>query len=53
MENSTRIIILMTMYGLPLILAIIYRINKNIKVKRKVISENEVSEILGEEPHFA
>ncbi len=49
METSTRIIALMTMYGLPLFLAIAYRINKNLKNNRKVISENEVSEILGEE----
>ena len=34
------------MYGLPLFLAIIYRINKNIKAKRNGITENEMVEIL-------
>ncbi len=49
METSGKTILLMTMYGLPICLAIIYRINKNIKLKRKMITENEVPDILGEE----
>ncbi len=39
----------MAMYGLPLCFAIIYRINKNMKLKRNMITENEVSGIIGQE----
>jgi chaperonin cofactor prefoldin len=47
MEISTKMVLLITMYGLPLWLAIRIRINKN-KIK-KMITENEVTDILGEE----
>ena len=49
METSTRIIALTIMYCLPLTLAIIYRINKNIKLKRNTITENELLGILRKE----
>lgn len=49
METSTGIILLMAFYALPICLAIIIRINKNKKIKTKMITENQVSEILGEE----
>ncbi|CAN5131645.1 hypothetical protein BH09BAC5_BH09BAC5_07730 [soil metagenome] len=39
----------MAMYGLPLCIAIVYKIRTNIKFKHKMITENEVSDILGEE----
>jgi hypothetical protein len=39
METTTKIILLTAMYGLPLCLAIIYRINENIKLKQKRIAK--------------
>lgn len=37
------------MYGLPLCLIIIYKIKNELKLKPKMITEKEVSDILGEE----
>ena len=48
METSTRVIVLIAMYGLPFCIAVIYRIIKNRKVKLNTITENEVLDILGE-----
>jgi|ERR1017187_468702 hypothetical protein len=48
METSEKIIALTIMYGLPLFLAIMYRINKNRKTKLNMITENDVLNILGE-----
>ncbi|WP_462259706.1 hypothetical protein [Ferruginibacter sp.] len=42
METSTKIILLITMYGLPLCLAIIYRLNENIKLKRKIANRRKL-----------
>ncbi len=36
MEVSTKVILLIIMYGLPLCLAMIYRLNENKKSKQKV-----------------
>ena len=37
MDISTKIILLLAMYGLPLCFAIGYRVNANIKLKRKKV----------------
>jgi hypothetical protein len=38
METTTKIILLTAMYGLPICFAIIYRVNENIKLKRKIVN---------------
>lgn len=47
MTTTTKIILLACMYGLPLCLAIVYRIKRNMETK--IITENEVTDILGTE----
>lgn len=37
MDTTTKIILLLAMYGLPLCFAIAYRINENMQLKRKRI----------------
>lgn len=37
METSTKIILLTIMYGVPVCLAVIYRMSENIKLKQKKI----------------
>lgn len=49
METSTKVLLLFIMYGLPLCIAIIYRITKNRKLKQKAIQENDVLDIIGNE----
>jgi len=38
MEITTKIILLLVMYGLPLCFAIVYRVNENIKLKRNKVN---------------
>lgn len=42
METSTKILLLITIYGLPLCFAIMYRIKENTKMKRKVIKRKNL-----------
>ncbi len=49
MEEKTEIIILAIVYAAPICIGFIYRIKKNIKHKIKMITENQISDILGEE----
>ncbi len=41
METSTKMILLTAMYGLPLCLAFIYRINENIRMKQKRVTKKQ------------
>lgn len=43
METSTKIMLLLAMYGLPVCLVILYNIHENLKQKRKVIMEKRIS----------
>ena len=40
MKTSSKIILLILMYGLPVCLVIFYRIRENIKMKRSHIGDN-------------
>jgi len=49
METSNKKILLIAMYSVPLFLTIMCSIKRNKKLKQNMITENEVSDILGEE----